>query len=599
MSSIGLGNKAAGIDLQNKKYRKSNNAKKKNNRVATWKNDVLKPEGFRQSVFSLLLSTLAINILSLALPVMTLQVYDRILPNPGTGTLPVLITGVCLAIFLEACLRLCRAYVIGRSGAAYEHRMACNAMDKVLGADLSKMGAYGIGEYLHRMGSVGKLKDFYNGYSLTVIAELAFVPLFFILIFYIAGSLIWVPAIILSAFVVMSLQRGSRLRKALIKREKADDKRFNFLIESLEGVHTLKSFALEEFFERRYERLEERSCLENYNVTQETSRTFNLGAIFSHIMVASVITVGAWLVLQGQLSTGGLIATILLSGRMMQPIQKALALWARYQDYYLARKNLEELFATPQQKIIQDGTAQENRPVGRLSLYKLCFKYKSEQKPILMNVDLELGSGEAILISGAHGSGKTTLLKLIAGTYSPSKGDIHIDGKSIRSYHSEDLVRHVGYIRTEALIFRGTIRENITSFGQVNEVQAREVAALLNVDKDVAKLPGGFDTFLNGNSTDSIPPGLKQRIAMVRVLATKPKLILFDNADRSLDKEGYAMIYSLLARLKGKASMIIVSDDRNIRSLVERHYVMHNGKLKPSEDVFSKGNVHPYKELRL
>lgn len=565
----------------------------------TYKKDMLKPDGFKQSSYALLSSTLAINILSLALPVMTLQVYDRILPNPGTGTLPVLITGVCLAIFLEACLRLARAYVLGRTGAAYEHRMACNAMEKVLGADLNKMGSYGIGEHLHRMASVGKLKDFYNGHSLTVFVELSFVPWFFALILYIGGPLVLVPAAILGVFVCFSLMNGYLLRDALLRREKADDRRFNFLIESLEGVHTLKAFALEKFFDRRYERLEEDSTLENFNVTKETARTFNTGAIFSHIMVASVISAGAWCVLNGMLTTGGLIAILLLSGRIMQPVQKALALWARYQDYKLARKNIEELFHTPQQEILpRDGDAQILAD-GQLEIRDMSFQYSADDQPILKNLNLELKRGETVLISGAHGSGKSSLLNLIAGIYQPTSGEIFVDGEDIRTYAPEELVKHVGYIRTQAMIFRGTIRDNITCFGQTRESQAKEVAALLDVDKDVAKLPGGFDTFLSGNNTDSIPPGLKQRIAMVRVLATKPRLILFDNADRTLDKEGYAMIYSLLARVKGKASMILISEDLNIRGLASRHYELVDGTLSEKTDKKSLGNITPYKELRL
>lgn len=561
--------------------------------------DVLKPNGYKQSVYSLLLCTLAINILSLGLPVMTLQVYDRILPNPGTGTLPVLIMGVCLAVFLEAILRLSRAYVIARAGAAYEHRIACSAMGKVLGADLTRMGSYGIGEHLHRMGSVGKLKDFYNGHTLTVLAELILVPLFLGLIIYIAGWLAMVPISILSAFVVVSFWKGRTLRGALKNREKADDKRFNFLIESLEGVHTLKAFALEKFFERRYEALEEASTKTNYGVTQETAKTFNIAAIFSHLMVASVISVGALFVLKGMLTTGALIATLLLSGRMMQPIQKALGLWARYQDYMLAREHLEELFSTPQRRIMEKESNIEPASDGRLGIYDLSFKHKTDDTPLLVNVNLKIERGDSILISGAHGAGKTTLLNLIAGIYPLSFGEIHVDGENINTYAPEEFVHHVGYIRTSALIFRGTIRENITCFGQTNEAQAKEVAALLNVDKDVAKLPGGFDTFLSGNNTDSIPPGLKQRIAIVRVLATKPRLILFDNADRTLDKEGYAMIYSILARLKGKASMILISDDRNIRGLAQRHYVLEDGELIESGEIYNQGNIRPYQELRL
>jgi len=552
--------------------------------------DFLKPDGFRQSVCALLLATLAINILSLALPVMTLQVYDRILPNPGTGTLPVLITGVCLAILLEAILRLSRAYVIGRAGAAYEHRMACEAMRRTLNADLSRRGSHGIGEHLHRMGAVGKLKDFYDGYALTVMAELAFVPLFFGLIVYIGRGLAIVPAGLLLAFIAASLWKGSRLRRALQRREQTDNERFNFLIEALEGIHTLKAFALEKFFERRYEALEERSTLENYRVTQETADTFNTGAIFSHLMVACVISAGAWFVLNGMLTTGALIATLLLSGRMMQPIQKALALWARYQDYLLARAHVREIFMTPQTAVMAQKTQPE--PTGTLKMAGASFGP-------LKNIDLELHPGEIVFISGAHGTGKTVLLNLIAGIYTPDTGHITLDGEDISTYRSEQLVQHVGYIRTQPLIFRGTIRDNITCFGQTDEAQAREVAALLNVDRDIARLPGGFDTLLVGNNTDSIPQGLKQRIAMVRVLAAKPHLILFDNADRALDKDGYALIYSLLARLKGKASMVLVTEDRNIAALADHHYNLKDGMLHEGIANYSRGNVRPYRELPL
>lgn len=562
--------------------------------------DTLRPEGIGRGALSLLLCTLAINILSLALPVMTLQIYDRILPNPGTGTLPVLVTGVCLAILLEAFLRLSRAYVISKAGASYEHKMSCAAIGKVLNADLSKMGSYGIGEYLQRMASVGKLRDFYNGYALTVFADLMFVPLYFILIVYIGHTLAFIPAIILMVFVLVSVRKGHGLRDALEKREHADDARFNFLIETLEGVHTLKAFALEKFFERRYEALEERSTYENYNVTQETASTFNMAAIFSHLMVISVVIFGAWCVLSGALTTGGMIATLLLSGRIMQPVQKGLALWTKYQDFVLARRNIEELFATPQQQIaVREEKGIKPFSDGSLEIRDVSYQHNGSQYPILRNVDLSLRRGDTILISGAHGCGKTTLLNLIAGIYPAGSGMIEVDGNPVQSYAPEELTRHIGFVRSNPLIFRGTIRDNITCFGQTDEAQAREVAALMNVDKDVAKLPGGFDTFLNGNNTDSIPPGLKQRIAIVRVLATKPRLILFDNADRSLDKEGYVTIYSLLARLKGKVSMILISEDNNIQALAERGYIINNGKLSEYDTFARSTNVRPYRELRL
>lgn len=561
--------------------------------------DLLFPEGFRREAAALLAATMTINILSLALPVMTTQVYDRILPNPGTGTLSVLVAGVCVAVVLEMFLRLARAYVIGRTGAAYEHCMACGVMDRILNADLSKLGFHGTGEYMHRMAAVGKVRDFYSGYALTVAAELAFVPLFFALILYIGRELAVVPAVVLLAFVAVSFWKGRRLREALKKREEADDRRFNFLIEALEGVHTVKAFALEKLFERRYEALEEDSTVTNYRVTQETAGAFNAGAVFSHLMVAGVVTAGAWLVLNGSLTTGALIASMMLSGRMMQPVQKGLALWTRYQDCLLARRHVENLMNTPQRAPAEPGAGGEGEIGGQVTLRGVSFRYASAEKDVLKNISLELKRGESVLVTGAQGAGKTTLLSLVAGIYPAGGGRVVVDGADVNAYRPEDLARHVGYIRANATIFRGTIRDNITCFGQADERTAREVSSLLGIDRDVARLPAGFDTFLNGGDADAIPPGLRQRIAMTRVLATKPRIVLFDNADRALDRDGYAMVYSLLARIRGKASMILVTDDRNIRALAERHYELKDGELSESDDMRSKGNVRLYRELQI
>ncbi len=385
-----------------------------------------------------------------------------------------------------------------------------------------------------------------------------------------------------------------------MKREQTDEKRFNFLIESLEGIHTLKAFALESFFQRRYEALEEKSTYANYRVMQETADTFNLCSIFSHIMVVSVTSFGAWMVLKGDLTTGSLIASLLLSGRIMQPVQKGLSLWTRYQDFEIAKKHLRSLLATPQ----RDVKKRRNHLVdvhsdGRLEVRNLSFTPPRSHIELLKDINLKMKRGDTVLLSGAHGSGKTMLFQLISGHYQVNEGQIFIDGEHIDTYQPEDLVNHIGYIRSDPKMFRGTIRDNITCFGQVSETQAKEVAKLLNVDKDVAKLPSGFDTFLQGNSADTISPGLIQRIGIVRALATKPRLILFDNADRSLDAGGYAMVYKLLARLQGSVSMILVSEDQNIRGLANRHYMITNRTLVEDNGMSKDDKIKPYSELKL
>jgi len=555
------------------------------------------PRGFITPRTDLVLSTLVINFLSLALPIMTLQVYDRILPSPGSGTLPVLITGVCLAIFLETCLRLSRAYIMGRSGATYEHLMGCQAMNRVIHARLTGLGSTGVGEFLHRIGAVNKIKEFYSGYALTVYVDLAFIGLYFGLIIYISGYLAAVPAAILGGFLLVSIVQGQKLKTALFQRETADDQRYNALIEILEGVHSIKAFALEKDFARRYESLEENSCQRNYNVTQSTSSTFNAGAVFANLMVVSVISFGAVAVLNGNLTTGGLIAVLLLSGRMMQPVQKGLGLWTRYQDYLLARSQLESVLTIPVMKTADPKTFETPHSSGHVELENIGFTL--DGKTLFEGVNLAIEPGECVLIAGAHASGKTSLMKLIGGVYAADTGRVLLDGCDILEYPETARVQHSGFIATEPAIFRETIRENITSFGLVAEPDAREVANLFQVDRDVARLPSGFDTILTGTETDSIPPGLKQRIAMVRALAAKPRLILFDNADRALDKNGYDLVFSILARLKGRATLVISSNDKNIQTLADRTLFIQSPSVREVMNMPQQHILSPYQELKL
>lgn len=561
-------------------------------------NDVLRPEGYKINLTDLLLSSLTINILSLALPTMTLQVYDRILPNPGSGTLPVLITGVCVAVVLETVMRLARAYGMGWSGAAYEHRLSCQAMNHILRSDLASPVSYGIGEHMNRLASIGRLRDFYNGYSAITIFELLFVPLYIGLIAYIAGPLTVVPVAVLMIFTLVAYIEGKNLRRALETRDEIDDRRYNFLIESLEGIHSLKSFGLENIFSRRYEALEEKSTIANFRVTEDSARAFDTASIFSHLMVAGVIGAGAVFVLHGMISTGALIATILLSGRIMQPVQRALGLWAKYQDYTLSRQKVEGIFEIPLHPSIPDEGELPARE-GTLHLDNVSFRRSDASPWLLQNVHFRLEKGVCVSISSDHTPSLSAFLDVIGGIYAPSTGNVIVDERNILRYASKDLINHVGYIQSDGVIFRGTIRDNLTCFGLIPDDKVQEMAALFQIDKDIASLPAGFDTFLNGNATDTIPPGLKQRISMVRVLAPKPRIILFDNADRALDRDGYNLVYNLLARLIGKATLIISSDDYNLTSQASRFFKIEKGILTETIQTESTRKHMTLKELRL
>lgn len=538
---------------------------------ALFRNGGLRPKGYHAEKGHLLCATIAINLLSLALPIMTLQVYDRILPNPESGTLPVLIAIVSLAVCCETVLRLARAWMMGWSGAVYEHKISETAMQRILAADVSRSAPCGVGEFLHRLTAIGKVKEFENGYVLVTVTELAFIPVFLALIAYIALPLVIVPVVLLAAFVAVSAWQGKRLQRAMAIRDRRDDRRYDFLIECLKGIHTLKAFALESLFTRRYEHLQEESGKASFKTAEASTAAFNFGTMISHLMMAAVMTVGAMAAISGHVTTGALITSLQLSGRLIQPAQRGLSLWARYQETAIAQKKIAEIFKMPRLHVTP--AASLPAPTGYLSVQSItCRK-------IFSDISLDLVPGDTVAIRGTSGSGKTILMEMLAGLYPPDSGKILIDGLDIGSFPPEELSRYIGYIATDGAIFHGTIRDNMTRFGTISEAAALDIARRLHVDREVALLPSGFDTVLQPQGGDQVPPGLRQRIAMTRVLASHPKIILFDESDRALDRDGYNLVFGLLAQISRHTAIVLVTDDANLTALAKRRYQFLGGKL--------------------
>jgi ATP-binding cassette, subfamily C, bacterial LapB len=552
---------------------------------------------FRLDKSEVVLSSLAINILSLALPIMVLQVYDRIMINHSIGTLAVLAIGVSIAIILEGILRIARAYTTSWAGMMYEYTMAANAMRLHINANPIKLEKEGTGQQLQNLNTFSKLRDFYSGQTLINIVDIPFAFTFLVLISYLTGKLVIVPIVLIAIFTISTWFIGNKLKQALLDQGDVDDKRYNFIVEALHGIHTIKSLGLEAIFTRRYARLEEDSSVHNYKTALISTEGYAFGILFNELTVVAVVAFGAPMVINGDFTSGALVATVLLTGRLMQPIQKTLFLWTQFQEYRIANKQAEKMFSIEQIERNQiDATKSEI--LGTVNLKDVSFGYG--EKLIFENINLDLKIPNTIGIRGDNNSGKASLMRLIAGIVKPTSGEVLIDGIPATSYTSEELVKHVGYISSHSVIFQGTILENITTFDEKMEHQAMEIAKMLNLDKEIALLPKGYDTKVNDGIADIVAPGIKQRIAIARALLHKPKIILFHNADRGLDREGYNLLIKFLTLLNSYTTMIIVTDDHNINLFVDKEYLLKDGKLIDIEIEDSKDYyVKPYKELKI
>lgn len=551
-----------------------------------------------QNLFMLCIASIIINIFSLAVPLLSLQVYDRIITFQNTGTLQVLCAGVFVCVLLDGIIKIARTSMIQWSTANFENAAYYKTLFHLMSASLSHLQKLSPSEQLHRLSSINKLKNFYGEQSITNLIDIPFVFIFLAFTAYLSGWLALIPISLLTCFCIYTILVGKKIKTTLEEKDTIENARINFISEILTNIHTVKMLGLESAFVRRYENVQSKSTLHTFKLSILTSQSLNIANFFTQIMMISMVSCGSILVLNGYITTGILIACILLCGRIVQPVQRALSYWISYQEYLLAQKKIEDIFSIPTQNKISATKLKE--PAGRLEIKNLCFAHK-QSAPLFDNLNIIIEPAQTIAISGSIGEGKSTLLKLIAGLYLPQNGEILIDNTPITSFPFSKIPQYVGYLPPESEIFQGSIIDNLTGFRPELKKAALEIAKNLGIDKIVSKLSKGYDTLLFDGAADPITPGLKQRITIARVLINRPRLILFNSADKSLDKEGYNHVFRFLGKLQGQASMILVSNDRNILHLAQDEYILKDGKLSLTNQNILKPVhlVQPLKEFGL
>ncbi len=524
------------------------------------------------------LATLALNVLSLGLPIVILQVYDRILPNQAVDTLFWLTTGLCVVLLLEWFFRMARAYVAGWAAAQYEHQASCRAIDRMLGANIGEFEKEAPGVYLDRVQAIDTLRDYYAGQARLWLVDLPFVVLFLGLFWFIGGALVIVPMALLGMLFGGALLVGDELKRALADRADVDHRRFSFVIEVLSGIHTAKLLAMEPLLQRRYERLQEQGASSTYRAVFFSNIAQSLGSLLSSMTMISVVLLGSVYVMTGALTIGGLAACTLLAGRTIQPLLRALGLWTQYQGIEVAQKRLDQLF-----KLAPEATNEATKApklAGGISLRDVSFGYDAKQKPILSGLNLDVAPGEAIGISGDTGSGKSTLLMLIRGLLTPTSGVVELDGMDISEWDPYSVRGQIGYLPQRTVLFQGTILENLTMFGGPEAIEGGLAAARnLGLDDVVHRLPAGYATKVGDGAEDDLPPGIKQGIAIARVLAARPRIVLFDEANNAFDRKSDNLLKDALEQLCGETTLVLVSHRPSILALADRIYELRDAKL--------------------
>ncbi|MEQ8230728.1 MAG: ATP-binding cassette domain-containing protein [Gammaproteobacteria bacterium] len=528
------------------------------------------------------IASILINVLALVMPIVILQTYDRILPNEAHGTFAVLLGVLVIVALFDACLRIVRAAILHWDGARYEHRESSNLVRHMLRSDLIAFNAQPAGYYLDKIQELDKVREHYSGQSVLLFVDLPFVFLFLVLIAAFSGLMVMIPLGFIAIFMLVSSRMGYRLREAIDRQSTMDQRRQNFLIEVLGGLHTVKSMAMESAMLRRYERLQLQSAESVYELSRVNAIVAGIGANFSQIMMVTFVAIGSVAVVNNEMTIGALAAGTMLCGRVLQPTLKAMALWTQTEGVRLAREKTEEILNLPHEAV--DEGRDRTRIEGRITLDGIHFRHEGSGRELLSGIDLDVKPGEWIGITGPNGAGKSTLLKLIMGFISPTSGSVAVDGIDIHELDRSAIRAQIGYMPQRGMMFEGTILENMTMFREGWAIdEAIEISRAIGLDQAIRAMPQGLDTRIGGAMSDSLSGGMRNRIMIVRALLGHPSVLLFDDANAGFDMPNDAALARFLRTYKGTRTMILVSHRPSMLNMCDRAFELVDGRLQAIE----------------
>jgi len=517
--------------------------------------------------------------LALALPLVILQVYDRIIPNQAVETFTFIVLSMIGVVVLDTLLKILRSRLLSWEGARFDHRESLNAIGRILDADTQDYSKNSSGFYLDKMQALEQIQEFYSGQSALLIMDFPFVLIFLGLVWIIAGPLIWIPLLLLLLFALVSSISGRKLREALDTRSTMEDRRQDFIIETLRGIHTIKSMAMEPFMLRRYERLQQQSAASVFQLSQINSIVQGIGATFSQVAVVTFAAIGSLSVISGELSIGALAAGTMLSGRILQPGLRAMGLWTQFQSLRLAKQKIAQLYALRSEKGGSYSTP--GKPLaGPIELQGVHFRYGDSGPLLLEDLSLNIRAGETIGITGNNGTGKTTLVGLMAGLLKPTQGRILLGGVDLDDYDLRYLRANIGIVPQKGVLFEGTILENMTLYREGEAIdQAIELAKLLGLDQIISVMPQGLDTRVGGAAVNTLSEGVRQKITIVRSLVGHPSIVLFDDANANFDMNNDAKLLAVMQQMKQHKTMLLVSHRPSFLRICDRRFTLTERRL--------------------
>ncbi|MDM1280628.1 type I secretion system permease/ATPase [Acinetobacter indicus] len=541
-------------------------------------------------------ASLMANILALATILFSMNVYDRVIPAQSVPTLWVLAGGVLIAAIFEFSLRVARIYLSDIIGKRADLRIS----DRVYGHALrikNSERSKSTGTFISQIRELEGVRELVTSTTISAIADLPFFLLFLGVFWVIGGNLFWVMLIVVPLMIIPGILAQKPLAKLANEGMREGAIRNAMLVESVQGIEDIKLLRAEARFQNQWNHMNEVSA----DIAMRQRKIVGVMTAWTQkiqgLTFAIVVLVGCFAVMDGEMTTGALVACSILSSRMLAPISQIAGVLGRLQQAKVAKQGLDELMKKPVDQ--PEHSYLIHRPVlnGHYELSGVSFKYgEDDAKPTLMVAKLEIKAGEKIAILGRNGAGKSTLLQLFSGMQTPNQGKIKLDGVELGLIDPADVRRDMGLLNQNAHLFFGTVRENLTLGAPLaNDDDILQALRITGALAFVQEKKEGLDHLILEGGV-GFSGGQKQALLLARLLLRQPNILLLDEPTAAIDDVSEKQLIDHLKMWLGHRTLVVATHRRAVLELVDRIIVVNDGKIVmdgPRDQILNQSASQP------
>jgi ATP-binding cassette subfamily C protein LapB len=524
------------------------------------------------------IAALVINSLALVTSLFTMVVYDRILPSAATESLFALTIGVGVALLFDLLLKTLRSGFIDHAGKRADLDMGQRVFDHVIETEMAaRKGS--VGAVSATMREFESLRDFFTSATMVALVDLPFVVIFIGAIFLLAGPLAIVPAIAVPIVLVIGVTVQPILGRLSDKVLSEGQMKLTVLVETLTGIEAIKAAGAGRQMRARWAEAIRRQSAYSVKSRAVTQGAINSTGFVQQATQILIVVYGAVLVISGEITSGVLIAAVILTGRALAPLALISQALTRLHQARSSYRSLEELMNAPGEHPVERQFLARPTLSGEISFQNVTFAYPDQQGAALDDVSFDITPGERVAILGPIGSGKSTIARLLLGLYKPTAGSVLADGIDIRQIDPTDLRRNIGAVLQEPWLLSGSLRENI-ALGAVRprDEEILEAARLAGVEAFASRHPEGYEMRL-GERGQGLSGGQRQAVVLARALMGDPPILLLDEPTAAMDVQSEAALIQRLKSARPGRTMVLITHRVSLLDLVDRVIVIDAGKV--------------------